>query len=178
MANPKGKAHLEENKSSYPSGLGKCVHNVQSMSGLGKRSRLLVVAAASVVFEAPMGAKSPILCNNSLSGQAMEHLASISVVSHPDREVERYFGNDPRIKVEPRQPRHLEVVGLGSNLMMSTLEVLPLTSDSQQAFHRSQWEASNHFSPLSNLDGEVDPWFEEEEEEVFKEAYPKSVVDN
>ena len=125
-----------------------------------------------------MGAKLPILCNNSLPGQAMEHLASISMVSHPDREVERYFGNDPRIKVDPRQPGHLEVVGLGLNPVMSTLEVLPLTSDSQQAFHRSQWGASNRFSLLSNLDWEVDPWFKEEEE-VFTEAYledRKSVV--
>ena len=145
------------------------------MSGLGKSSRLPVVAVASVVFEAPMGAKLQILCNKSPSSQATKHLASISMVSHPDREVERYFGNDLRIKVELRQPGHPKVVGLGSNPVMSTQEVLPLTSDSQQAFHRSQWEASNRFSLLSNLDWEVDPWFKEEEE-VFTEAYPESAV--
>lgn len=73
----------------------------RSMSGLGESSRLPMVMVASMVFEAPMGAESPILCNNSLPGQATEHLTSISVVSHPDREVDRYFGDDPRIKVEP-----------------------------------------------------------------------------
>jgi len=45
--------------------------------------------------------------------------------------------------MELQQPGLLEVVGLGSNLVMSTLEVMPLTSNYQQSLHRSQWEASN-----------------------------------
>ena len=162
VANLKGKAHLEENKFSYPSGLGESLHSDQSMSGLSESSRLLMVAAASVVSMAPMGVKLPILSTNPLPGQVTELLASISVVSHPDREVERHFGDDSRITMEPQQPRLLEAVGLGSNSVMSTPEVMPLTSDYHQSLHRSQWEASNNFSnrfyPFSNLDKEVDPW--------------------
>ena len=181
VANLKGKAHLEENKFSYPSGLGESLHSDQSMSGLSESSRLLMVAAASVVSMAPMGVKLPILNTNPLLSQVMELLASISVVSNPDREVERHFGDDSRITMEPQQPRLLEAVGLGSNSVMSTPEVMPLTSDYHQSLHRSQWEASNNFSnrfyPFSNLDKEVDPWSEEEEEEeeVFTKAHPKSV---
>ena len=98
---------------------------------------------ASVVSLAPMGVKLPILSTNPLPGQVTELLASISVVSHPDREVERHFGDDSRITMELQQPGLLEVVGLGSNSVMSTLEVMPLTSNYQQSLHRSQWEASN-----------------------------------
>nr|POE75268.1 hypothetical protein CFP56_14303 [Quercus suber] len=141
VANPKGKAHLEENKFSYLSGLGESLHSDQSMSGLSESSRLLVVAVASVVFVAPMGVKLPILSTNPLPSQVTELFTSISVVSHPDREVKRHFGDNSRITMEPQQPRLLEVVGLGLNSVMSTLEVMPLTSDYQQSLHHSQWES-------------------------------------
>ena len=84
-----------------------------------------------------MGAISPILSNKPLPGQVTELFASNPVVSHPDGEGESFSEVNLRTTVELRQPGHLEVVGLGSNPVMSTLEVLPLTSDSQQAFHRS-----------------------------------------
>nr|POE44929.1 hypothetical protein CFP56_79735 [Quercus suber] len=134
-------------------------------------------AAALVVSEAPMGAISPILSNKPLPGQATELLASNPVVSHPDREGESFSEVDQRTTVEPRQPGHLEVVGSGSNPVMSTQEIMLLIGDDHLAFHRRlhrpRWEASNRFSPLSNLDREGDPWSKEEKEVVFTEAHPE-----
>ena len=175
VANPKGKAHLEV---SYPSGLGENVHSDQSESVLGESSRLPMEAAvASVVSEAPIGVKLPILSNKPLPGQATELLASNSVVSHPNREGESFSKVDLRTTVEPRQPGHLEIVGSGSNPVMSTQEIMLLTGDdhlaSHRHLHRPQWEASNHFFPLSNLDREGDPWSKEEVEDVFMETHPE-----
>ena len=135
------------------------------------------VAAASVVSEAPMGAISPILSNKPLPGQVTELFASNPVVSHPDGEGESFSEVNLRTTVELRQPGHLEVVGSGSNSVMSTQEIMLLIGDDHLAFHRCLhrpwWEASNRFSPLSNLDREGDPWSKEEKEVVFTEAHPE-----
>ena len=56
---------------------------------------------ASVVSEAPIGVKLPILSNKPLPGQATELLASNSVVSHPNREGESFSKVDLRTTVEP-----------------------------------------------------------------------------
>lgn len=59
LANPKGKAYLEEDLNSYPSGLSKRLLCDQGRNGLGNTSRLPGVAAESpmVVFAAPMRVK-------------------------------------------------------------------------------------------------------------------------
>ena len=60
---------------------------------------------------------------------------------------------------------------------MSTQEIKLLTGDDHLAshghLHRPQWEASNRFSLLSNLDREGDPWSKEEVEDVFMETHPE-----
>ncbi|KAF3965206.1 hypothetical protein CMV_010587 [Castanea mollissima] len=120
-------------------------------------------AVVSVVPKAP------------IPDQAMELLASNPVVSHPDREGESFSKVDPRTTVEPQQLRYLKIVGSGSNPVMSTQEIKLLTGDDHLAshghLHRPQWEASNRFSLLSNLDRKGDPWSKEEVEDVFMESH-------
>ena len=53
-------------------------------------------------------------------------------------------------KKKKKQPGYLEIMGSGSNPVMSTQEIKLLTSDDHLAshghLHRPQWEASNRFS--------------------------------
>ena len=56
--------------------------------------------------------------------------------------------------MESRHPGNLFCVGAGSNRAQGP-----------------QWEDSNRFSLLSNLDREGDLWYEEEEEDVFMESH-------
>ena len=136
VANPRGKAHLEV---SYPCDLGVSVHSNQSESVVGKSSRLAMESAViSVVLEAL------------IPNQATKLLTSNPVVLHPNRKGESFSEVNPRTTMEPQQPGYLEIVGSGSNPMMSTQEIKLLTSDDHLAshghLHRPQWEASNRFS--------------------------------
>lgn len=90
VANPKGKAHAR-------------VCTVIRVSFLGESPRLpMEAAAALMMFEALMGAISPILSNNPFPGQATELLASNPVVSHPNREGKSFSEVDSRTTVELR----------------------------------------------------------------------------
>ena len=131
LVDPRGKAHVEV---SYPVGLGVSVHSDQREIVVGESSRLPMESTmVSVMPEAPMGVKSLM----SSPDQATELLTSNPVASHPDREGDIVT---PRTTVESRHPRYLEFVGSGSNPAQGP-----------------QWEDSNRFSLLSNLDREGDP---------------------
>nr|POE71015.1 hypothetical protein CFP56_14754 [Quercus suber] len=94
--------------------------------------------------------------------------ASASVDSHPDRTNERHPRVEARISAESSGPGHLDFVGKGSNPMLSKPEVLSMVGHHPQSLYRPRWEDPNRFSPLSNLDMEVDLC--SEEEEVLTEA--------
>nr|POE73853.1 hypothetical protein CFP56_26831 [Quercus suber] len=119
-------------------------------SVVGESSRLLMESTVvSVMPKALTGVKSSL----SSPDQAPELLASNPVALHPDREGEIIT---PRTTVESRHPGYLEFVGSGSNSAQGP-----------------QWEDSNHFSLLSTLDREGDPWSEVEVEDVFTESHPE-----
>ena len=147
VASMSGKAYTVV---SYPVGLGGCVHNNQRVSEVGESSRLPTMSSGvSAMHVASTGVFLSLACPN----QALVCLTAKLVALHPDRKGDTATSSTT---VESRHPRNLFCVGAGSNRAQGP-----------------QWEDSNCFSLLSNLDKEGDLWSEEEEEDVVMESHPE-----
>ena len=147
VANMSGKAHMVV---SYPVGLGVCVHNDQRESVVGESSRLPTMSSG--VSAMPV-APTRVVSSLAYLDQAPVRLTAKPAASHPDRKGDIAA---PSTTMESRHPGNLICVGARSNRAQGP-----------------QWEDSNRFSLLSNLDREGDAWSEEEEKDVFTESHPE-----